>query len=159
MVVAGEKLAELSASACGNREQAGMYGNWLVKYLRDVPPPKKNKKNQENVGILPKLGTHPLPPVWEPHVCKEKKWFVGLNGLFCILGPLEHFWFSQKCYFLVGIMVDRSGNGWPTPPHPPCEKNPTVPFSLNFLQKKHSVTQNKINLKWSNWSDNTSSLL
>ena len=72
---------------------------------------------------FPSPRPHPLPPVWEPHVCEEKKWFVGLNGLFCILGPLEHFWFSQKCYFLGGIMVSRSGNGLPPPP--PAGKIPT----------------------------------
>ena len=97
-----------------------------------------NKKKRENVGFFPKSGTSlPLPPFLEPHVC-------------------EKFWFSQKCYFLGGIMVSRSGNGWP----PPWEKNSHfIPFSLIFLQNEHSGTKNKINLKWSNWSDNTSPLV
>ena len=40
----------------------------------------------------------------------------------------------------------------------PCGKNSHfIPFSLIFfLQNEHSGAQNKIYLKWSNWSDNTS---
>ena len=45
---------------------------------------------------------------------------------------------------------------WVTPP--PCGKIPTLSrfLWLFFSQNEHSGTQSKINLKWSNWSDNTS---
>ena len=60
---------------------------------------------------FPSPRPHPLPPVWEPHVCKEKKWFVGLNGLFCILGP-----------FLGGspmLKTVKNGSGIRVDPLPP----------------------------------------
>ena len=39
-------------------------------------------------------------------------------------------------------------------PTPSCGKNAHfIPFSKNLLQNEHSGPQNKINLKWSNWSD------
>ena len=61
---------------------------------------KKNGKSWEfsQVGDPPQVGN--------PMFVREKK-----ISLFCILGPHKHFWFSQKCYFLGGIMVNRSGNG------------------------------------------------
>ena len=42
---------------------------------------------------------------------------------------------------------------------PSSKKFPLYPVLFDFLQNEHSGTQNKINLKWSNWSDNTSPLL
>ena len=49
-----------------------------TRRLRDAPQEQK----RENVEIF--------PPVWEPHICEK------IYGLFCILGPEKHFWFSQK---------------------------------------------------------------
>ena len=46
-----------------------MYGR-MLNSLREAPPQKK----RENVGIFPNWGT--LPPVWEPHVCEKKLWFI-----------------------------------------------------------------------------------
>ena len=65
---------------------------------------------------FPSPRPHPLPPVWEPHVCKEKKWFVGLNGLFCILGPLGTFLVLTKIFtFWVVLWFVEAGMGDPPP--------------------------------------------
>ena len=53
---------------------------------------KGRYQKKTGTGIFPKSGT---PQVWEPRVCEEKNY-----DLFCILGPQEHFWFSQKCSLL-----------------------------------------------------------
>ena len=97
----------------------------------------------------------PSPQFGNSMFLKRKK----NNGLFCIWGPLGTFLFFTFFFshFFGGIMVDRKGNGWPPPPR--RENSHFIPFSLTFLQNEHSGTQNKINLKWSNWSDNTSPLL
>ena len=42
-----------------------------VEYYRQVRDVCQ-KKQRENVGIFPKSGTPPLPPVWEPHVYEKK---------------------------------------------------------------------------------------
>ena len=48
-----------------------------------------SKKKRDYLGIFPKC--RPPPPFGNP--CFQKKKY----GLFCILGPLEHFWSSSKC--------------------------------------------------------------
>ena len=45
------------------------------------------KKIRDYLGIFSKWQT---PPFWEPLVQKKN------YGLFCVLGPEEHFWFLQK---------------------------------------------------------------
>ena len=46
--------------------------------------------------------------------------------------------------------------GDPPSPTPWGKNSHFILFSFTFLQNDQSGTQNKINLKWSNWSDNTS---
>ena len=43
------------------------------------------KKIRNYLGIFPKCRTPPTPPFWEPLVQKK------IYGLFCVLGPKEHF--------------------------------------------------------------------
>ena len=50
---------------------------------------------------------------------------------------------------LVGMILN-----WSDPP-PQAKISHFIPFCLIFLQNEQSGTQNKIYLKWSNWSDNT----
>ena len=52
----------------------------------------------------------PTPPIWEASVQKKFK------GLFCVLGPMEHFWFLQKCSLFVSILTYTFGNRGPPPP-------------------------------------------
>ena len=60
----------------------------VISSLRDAA----HKKKRDFLGIFPKCRTPPpSPPFGNP--CFQKKKF----GLFCILGPQEHFWSSQKC--------------------------------------------------------------
>merc|ERR1711951_286548 len=39
-----------------------------------------------------------------------------ITGLFCVLGPKEHFWFLQKCSLFVSILTYTFGNRGPPPP-------------------------------------------
>ena len=52
---------------------------------------KEGKKRRDFLGIFPKCRTPPPPPLLGTLFPKKK------YGLFCILGPLEHFWSSSKC--------------------------------------------------------------
>ena len=87
----------------------------LQRHLRPLtptpppPPPKKKKKKKDFWGIFPKCRTHPpLPPFWEPLFQKK-------SMVYCILGPLEHFWSSSKCS-LFGNYYDIYFWEWVTPP-------------------------------------------
>ena len=51
------------------------------------------KKTPDQVGKIPKWQTPP-PPIWEHPVWKK------IYGLFCILGPKEHFGLHKKSQFL-----------------------------------------------------------
>ena len=98
---------------------------WVREY-RDAPQIKK----RENVGIFPQWGAPPpLPPVWEPHVCEKKLWFIlhfRTLGTFLV--------FTKMFTFLAGIMVSRSGNGCPHPhPHPLWEQFPLYPVFFDFF--------------------------
>ena len=65
------------------------------------------------------------------------------------------FGFHKNVHFWVVLWFVEVGTGDPTPPLK--RKIPTLSrFVIFFLQNEHSGTQNKINLKWSNWPDNTS---
>ena len=70
--------------------------------------------------------------------------------------------FGFHKYFTFGVVLwfVEVGMGDPDSPTPLKRKIPTLSrFVWFFLQNEHSGTQIKINLKWSNWSDNTSPLL
>ena len=75
------------------------------------------EKKRENVGIFPKWGTPPLPPVWECHVFEKKKiWFI------------LHFRTLET--FIVGgspmLKTVKNGSGiWVDPPWPCSFKIPT----------------------------------
>ena len=57
---------------------------------RKVTPRGVLKKNMGLFGSFSRVASCP-PPFWEPLVQKK------IKGLFCVLGPKEHFWFLQKC--------------------------------------------------------------
>ena len=66
----------------------------------------------------------PRPPIWEASVQKKFK------GLFCVLGPKEHFWFLQKCSLFVSILTYTFGNRGPPPFK---EKLPNNPVFADFF--------------------------
>ena len=53
----------------------------------------------------------PPPPLFGRPPSKKK-----FEGLFCVLGPKEHFWFLQKCSLFVSILTYTFGNRGPPPP-------------------------------------------
>ena len=67
-------------------------------YIRDV----SRKKSGKMWEFFPSRKPHPSP-LPSPRLGMSCFWGEKNYGLFCILGPLEHFWFSQICYFLGGI--------------------------------------------------------
>ena len=67
------------------------------------------KKNPGLFGNFSQIAA-PTPPFWEPLV--QNKFY----GLFCVLGPKEHFWFLQKCSLFVSILTYTFGNRGPPPP-------------------------------------------
>ena len=150
--------AELSQCSYRNRQISSKVTMDIIKWtqegqirrIREAPPQKK----RENVGIFPKWGTPPpLPPVWEWHVCEKK-----IMVYFAFQDLRNIFGFHKNVHFWVVLWFVEVGTGDPTPPLK--RKIPTLSrFVIFFLQNEHSGTQNKINLKWSNWSDNTSPLL
>ena len=113
-------------------------------------PKKKNGKRWE---FFPSGGPPPPPPcLGMTRLWKKNMVYFAFQDLRNIFG------FHKNVHFWGAIMVCRSGHGWH--PHPLKWKIPTLSrFLWFFLQNEHSGTQNKINLKWSNWSDNTSPLL
>ena len=48
------------------------------------------------MGIFPKSGAPPpIPPVWEPHVCEKKLWFIlhfRTLGTFLVFTKMFTFW-------------------------------------------------------------------
>ena len=74
---------------------------WI--FIRDVCQKKTGK-----CGNFSQVGDPPLPPVWEPHVCEKKNMVY-----FAFLDLRNIFGFHKNVHFLGGIMVCRSGNGWP----------------------------------------------
>ena len=77
--------------------------------LRDAPPPKK----RENVGIS--------PPVWEPHVCEKKLWFIlhfRTLGTFLVFTKMFTFW--------VVLWFGEVGTGDPPPPQ--AKNSHFIPF-------------------------------
>ena len=117
-------------------------------FLKGTSATKTNGKMWE---FFPSRG--PPLPVWEPHVCEKK------NMVYFAFQDLRNiFGFQKNVHFWVVLWFVEVGTGDPTPPRK--RKIPTLSrFVIFFLQNEHSGTQNKINLKWSNWSDNTSPLL
>ena len=99
------------------------------------------KASEKKYGIIweffPNVGPPPpTPPFWEPLVQKKN------YGLFCVLGPKEHFWFLQKCSLFVSILTYTFGNRGP---HPLQGKNSQIiPFLPIFFPE---LTQNPITLK------------
>ena len=69
----------------------------------------------------------PTPPIWEASVQKK------FEGLFCVLGPKEHFWFLQKISLFVSILTYMSyihlGIGTP----PPSRKN-SLPVRTGIIR-------------------------
>ena len=66
------------------------------------------KKIRDYLGIFPKWQTPPpFPPFGNPSSKKK------IYGLFCVLGPKEHFWFLQKCSLFVSILTYTFGNRGP----------------------------------------------
>ena len=59
----------------------------------------KGASQKENTGFFPKCQTPPTPLFGRPQSQKKFK------GLFCILGPREHFWFLQKISLFVSILT------------------------------------------------------
>ena len=53
------------------------------------------------------------------------------KGLFCVLGPKEHFWFLQKCSLFVSILTYTFGNRGPPPPS--RKKFPNNPVFADFF--------------------------
>ena len=75
------------------------YPGWpLPKYIRP-----KGASQKKNTGVFPKCRT-PHPPYLGG--LRPKK----IEGLFCVLGPKEHFWFLQKCSLFVSILTYTFGN-------------------------------------------------
>ena len=66
------------------------------------------KKIRDFLGVFPKCRTPPNPP--PPYLGGLRPIFFGL---FCILGPKKHFWFSQKCSLIVSILTYTFGNWGP----------------------------------------------
>ena len=60
--------------------------------------------------FFPNVGPPPPPLFGRP---PSKK---NIRGLFCVLGPKEHFWFLQKCSLFVSILTYTFGNRGPSPP-------------------------------------------
>ena len=61
--------------------------------------------------FFPNVGLPPPPPLFGRPLSKKK-----FKGLFCVLGPVEHFWFLQKCSLFVNILTYTCGNRGPPPP-------------------------------------------
>ena len=101
---------------------------------------------QKNTGFFGNFLDHtpPLPPFWELLFPKQKK-----CGLFCVLGPSEHFWSSQKYSLLVTILTYTCGNRWPPQPSQ-RKKIPKLLVFANFFQKFPDFESRVI---WLNWSD------
>ena len=55
------------------------------------------------------------------------------KGLFCVLGPKEHFWFLQKCSLFVSILTYTFGNRGPPPPLQ-GKNSQIIPFLPIFFQ-------------------------
>ena len=84
---------------------------WSLLNFLDISKGASQKKIQDFLGVFPKCWTPPPPPpIWEASVQKKKL------GLFCVLGPKEHFWFLQKCSLFVSILTYTFGNRGPPPP-------------------------------------------
>ena len=70
----------------------------------------------------------PLPPVWEPHVCEKKLWFVlhlRTFGTFLIFTKMFTFW--------VVLWFVEVGTG--DPPLPLKQKIPTLSRFVKFLYR------------------------
>ena len=75
--------------------------------------------------FFPNSGPPPPPPSFGNPSSKKK-----IYGLFCVLGPKEHFWFLQKCSLFVSILTYTFGNRGP----PPFKKNSQIiPFLPIFF--------------------------
>ena len=109
------------------------------------------KKKTGKCGNFSKTRTPPPPPsLGMPCLWRKKLWVI------LEFRTLETFLFFTKM-FTFWVVLWLVEVGMDDPPPTPCGKNSHFfPFSLICLQNDHSGTQNKINLKWSNWSDNTS---
>ena len=66
------------------------------------------KKIRDFLGVFPKCRTPPAPFL---EGLRPKK----IKGLFCVLGPKEHFWFLQKNSLFVSILTYTFGNRGPPP--------------------------------------------
>ena len=88
---------------------------------------RHQKKNTELFGNFSQISgpPPPTPPFWEPLVQKK------IYGLFCVLGPKEHFWFLQKCSLFVSILTYTFGNRGPPPPS--RKKFPNNPVFADFF--------------------------
>ena len=67
---------------------------------------------RKKYGIIWEFFPNSRPPTPLLRTPRPKKNY----GLFCILGPKEHFWFSQKCSLFVSILTYTFGNRGPPPP-------------------------------------------
>ena len=96
--------------------------------LMICPQGRCPKKKRGFLGIFPKgRPPPPLPPFWEPLFPKKK------CGLFCVLGPQEHFWSSSKCS-LFGNYSDIYFWEQVTPPPSQRKKFPKLLVFADFFQ-------------------------
>ena len=70
-----------------------------------------SEKNTGFFGSFSQMSDPPPPPLFGRPPSKKK-----FEGLFCVLGPKEHFWFLQKCSLFVSILTYTFGNRGPPPP-------------------------------------------
>ena len=78
--------------------------------------------------FFPSGGPPPLPPVWEPHVCEKKLWFIlHFRTLGTFLVFTKMFTFGWYCGLQKWERV--------TPPPPASEKFPLYPVLLYFFYR------------------------
>ena len=84
-----------------------------------------SEKNTGLFGDYSQVENPPPPLLGTPR--PKKKY-----GLFCILGPKKHFWFSQKCSLFVSILTYTFGNRGPPPLQ--GKNSQIIPFLPIFFQ-------------------------
>ena len=75
----------------------------------------KGARQTKNTGLFGSFSQVSDPPSPAPLFGRppSKKKF---KGLFCVLGPKEHFWFLQKCSLFVSILTYTFGKRGTPPP-------------------------------------------